>query len=412
VWAQPTGPVHRVRQAVSFLVASANQGLWRSKLSVVFAGFRAGQLLFKLLWRVADNSFVRSSALITGLSLALTGVTLAGIGEWATGRFDSSAPTNDPGASSSSSSPADYEGWRAAAILPSLPALPETSNYLPASTPAYTFHHDVPEVRLQFTVADEQGRLVKNLSPADVRVLDDQSPVPRFTNFERDDNLPLRLGIVLDTSDSVKRVLPDEKSAALNFLDRVMRPQTDNAFVMAFGGNVRLWQAPTANRQQLIDAVQRVQQPGWGTRFFDALYSACAGQFSAQDDRQLVHRAIIVLSDGDDTDSLRGLAEVVAIAQRSEIQIYALTLHPVRSPNRGDLILQELADQTGGRLYIAPSSQDLGQAFAQIEQDLRAQYYVSFPPQARPGFHALRVEVQTPQKLEIHARQGYYALAP
>ena len=89
-----------------------------------------------------------------------------------------------------------------------------------------------------------------------------------------------------------------------------------------------------------------------------------------------------------------------------------LTLHPVRSPNRGDLILQELADQTGGRLYIAPSSQDLGQAFAQIEQDLRAQYYVSFPPQARPGFHALRVEVQTPQKLEIHARQGYYALAP
>ncbi len=412
MWAQPTGPVHRVRQAVSFLVASANQGLWGSKLSVVFAGFRAGQLLFKLLWRVADNSFVRSSALITGLSLALTGVTLAGIGEWAAGRFDGSAPTIDPASSVSSASPADYEGSRTAPMMPPLPALPETSNYLPASTPGYTFHHDVPEVRLQFTVADEQGRLVKNLSPADVRILDDQSPVPRFTNFERDDNLPLRLGIVLDTSDSVKRVLPDEKTAALNFLDRVMRPQTDNAFVMAFGGNVRLWQAPTANRQQLIDAVQRVQQPGWGTRFFDALYSACAGQFSAQDEKQLVHRAIIVLSDGDDTDSLRGLAEVIAIAQRSEIQIYALTLHPARSPNRGDLILQELADQTGGRLYIAPSSQDLGQAFAQIEQDLRAQYYVSFPPQARPGFHALRVQVQTPQKLEIHARQGYYALAP
>jgi VWFA-related protein len=106
------------------------------------------------------------------------------------------------------------------------------------------------------------------------------------------------------------------------------------------------------------------------------------------------------------------LADVIAIAQRSEIQIYGLTLHPQRSISRGDRILQELANQTGGRFYVAASSQDLSAAFAQIEQDLRAQYYVSFPPQARPGFHALRVEVQTPQKLEIHARQGYYALAP
>lgn len=377
-----------------------------------FARVRARQLLlpFKLLGRVADNSFVRSSVLITGLSLALSGVTLAGIGEWAAGRFDSSAV--DPGSSTSAANLADYDGRAAAAFLPPLPVLPETTNYLPANTPGYTFHHDVPEVRLQFTVADEQGRLVQNLSPADVRILDDQSPVPRFTDFERDDNLPLRLGMVVDTSDSVKRVLPDEKTAALNFLDRVMRPQTDNAFVMAFGGNVRVWQTPTANRQQLIDAVQHLQQPGWGTRFFDALYSACTGQFSAQDDKQLVHRAIIVLSDGDDTQSFRGLADVIAIAQRSEIQIYGLTLHPQRSISRGDRILQELANQTGGRFYVAASSQDLSAAFAQIEQDLRAQYYVSFPPQARPGFHALRVEVQTPQKLEIHARQGYYALAP
>jgi hypothetical protein len=277
-------------------------------------------LPFKLLGRVADNSFVRSSVLITGLSLALSGVTLAGIGEWAAGRFDSSAV--DPGSSTSAANLADYDGRAAAAFLPPLPVLPETTNYLPANTPGYTFHHDVPEVRLQFTVADEQGRLVQNLSPADVRILDDQSPVPRFTDFERDDNLPLRLGMVVDTSDSVKRVLPDEKTAALNFLDRVMRPQTDNAFVMAFGGNVRVWQTPTANRQQLIDAVQHLQQPGWGTRFFDALYSACTGQFSAQDDKQLVHRAIIVLSDGDDTQSFRGLADVIAIAQRSEIQIY------------------------------------------------------------------------------------------
>ncbi|MGB8889046.1 MAG: VWA domain-containing protein [Candidatus Korobacteraceae bacterium] len=408
--AQRPVPAPIVQQAVSF-VAGKNQGFGKSKLSAAFAGLGAPQLLFplKLLRGVADNSFVQRSALITGLSLALSGVTLAGIGEWAGGRFDSSAV--DPGSSSSAATAADYD-VRNAAFLPPLPVLPESNNYLPASTPGYTFHHDVPEVRLQFTVADEQGRLVQNLSPADVRVLDDQSPVARFTDFERDDNLPLRLGIVLDTSDSVKRVLPDEKTAALNFLDRVMRPQIDNVFVMAFGGNVRVWQTPTANRQQLTDALRRMQQPGWGTRFFDALYAACSDQLSGHDDAKLVHRAIVVLSDGDDTDSLRGLAEVIAIAQRSEIQIYALTLHARRPMTRGDQILQRLADQTGGRFYIAPSSKDLDAAFAQIEQDLRAQYYVSFTPQARPGFHSLRVEVRTRQKLEIHARQGYYALAP
>jgi VWFA-related protein len=187
-----------------------------------------------------------------------------------------------------------------------------------------------------------------------------------------------------------------------------MRPQTDSAFVMAFGGNVRVWQTPTANRQQLIDAVQRLQQPGWGTRFFDALYSACADQLSGHDNAKLDHRAIVVLSDGDDTESLRGLADVVAIAQRNEIQIYSLTIHAQPAVNRGDQILQRLADATGGRFYIAQSSKDLSGAFDQIEQDLRAQYYVSFAPQAGPGFHSLRVEVQTPQKLEIHARQGYY----
>ncbi len=406
--AQRPVPVHIVQRAVSF-VAGKNQGPGEFKLSATFAGLGARQLWFplKLLWWVADNSLVQRSVLITGLSLALGGVTLAGIGEWAAGRFDSAAV--DPAAAASA---ADYNPSPGPALIPRLPELPETSNYLPASTPGYTFRREVPEVRLQFTVADAQGRLVQNLSPADVRVLDDQSPVPRFTDFERDDNLPLRLGIILDTSDSVKRVLPDEKTAARSFLERVMRPQSDNAFVMAFGGNVRVWQTPTADRQQLTDAVYRIQQPGWGTRFYDALYSACADQLSGHDQDKLVHRAIVVLSDGDDTDSFRSLADVIAIAQRSEIQIYALTLHPQRAPNRGDQILQRLTDATGGRFYIAQSSHDLDGAFAQIEQDLRAQYYVSFPPQPRPGFHALRVEVQTPQKLEIHARQGYYALAP
>ena len=125
-----------------------------------------------------------------------------------------------------------------------------------------------------------------------------------------------------------------------------------------------------------------------------------------------MHRAIVVLTDGDDTQSIHSLGNVIAAAQRNEIQIYALTIHSLGVADRGDRILQRLADATGGRLYVAPSSRDLGAAFAQIEQDLRTQYYVSFPPQqATPGYHSLRIEVRPAQKLEVHARQGYYAMA-
>ena len=405
--------MHIVQRTVSFLIATAGPRFRQSKFATVFAGVDASRFLFllKLLCRVADKSFVQRSALIAGLSLALSGVTLAGISEWASGRFDSS--TADGGSSSTSAALFGYDGSRVVAAVPSpLSRLPESGDHLPAGSPGYTLRRDVPEVRLQFTVADEQGRVVQDLSPDDVRIFDNQSPVARFSDFERGQDLPLHIGLILDTSDSVKRVLPEEKAAAVNFLQQIMRPQTDTAFIMGFGGDIKLWQDSTANRQELIDAIARLKQPGWGTRLFDALYSACDSQLSNKGDGKLIHRAIVVLSDGDDTQSFRSLGNAIAAAQRSEIQIYALTIHPQGAVDRGDRILQRMADATGGRLYVAPSSRDLGAAFAQIEQDLRTQYYVSFPPQqATPGFHALRIEVRPPQKLEIHARQGYYAMA-
>jgi VWFA-related protein len=354
---------------------------------------------------------VQKSALITGLSLALSGVTLAGVSEWASGRFDSAVA--DGGASTIAAAASGYDGSRGVVAAPSpLPALPETSDHLPAETPGYTFRRNVPEVRLQFTVADEQGRVVQDLSPDDVRIFDNQAPVASFSDFERAQDLPLQLGLILDTSDSVKRVLPEEKAAAVNFLQQIMRPQTDTALVMGFGGDIKLWQDATADRQQLMDAIARLKQPGWGTRFFDALYSACNGRLATAGDGKLVHRAIVVLTDGDDTHSIHTLGNAIAAAQRNEIQVYALTIHPLGVADRGDRILQRLADATGGRLYVAASSRDLGPAFAQIEQDLRTQYYVSFPPQpGRRGYHALHIEVRPAQKLEIHARQGYYAMA-
>ncbi len=367
--------------------------------------FRFGITLKVLAW-LADKWLVRRATLVYGLSFALAGGTFLGIGEWAAGRFDGGSAERAPAATLD---PSSYTRDRIAIRPMAMPDLPE-SDHLPANTPDYTFRRDIPEVRLQFTVADQRGKLVRDLSADDIRVFDNQSPVAHFSEFERGDDLPLHLGLVIDTSDSVRRVLLEEKTAAIDFLEMIMRPQTDRAFVIAFGGEFKTWQSSTADRQALVDAVTRLQEPGWGSRVYDALYSACSSQPSAATDGKDLHRAIVVLSDGDDTDSIHGLTDVVSAAQRSEVQIYPLTIHPRKKIERGDRVLQRLADSTGGRLYVAESAKELGAAFSQIEQDLRTQYYVSFPPQqSTPGYHSLRVEVRAPSHLEVHAREGYYA---
>lgn len=411
MYVQGLGLAYVARQVVNLFFHGATSGVGQWKLSATSAGSRGVQmwLSLKLLVAAVDICVVRRSALVAGLSLALCGLALVGIGEWAAGRFENAEP--DGGSSvppaSSSTSPR-----RVDALPAPLPVLPDTSDHLPAHAPGYTFRRDIDEVRLQFTVADEQGRVVNDLTSEEVRVFDDQTPVTHFNEFERDDNRPLQIGLLLDTSDSVRRVLPEEKAAATKFLQRVLRPQTDTAFVMGFGGDVKVWQTPTANSGQLLDAIARLQEPGWGTRFYDALYSACNSQVMGDSNGKVFHRALVVLSDGDDTQSLRGFRDVIGVAMRGEVQIYALTIRSGKADDRGDLVLRRLTDTTGGRVYVAASSRDLDSAFEQIEQDLRTQYYVSFSPtQPNPGFHSLRVEIRAPEKLQVHARLGYYATA-
>lgn len=348
------------------------------------------------------------SVLSFGLSLSLCGLALIALGEAAGDRLAKVAP--NVGSAAASLSEPDSRANETAAT-PYLPNLPEGRDHLPASLPDYSIRRDVHEVRLQFTVADVRGQAVTQLSAGDVQVWDNQIPVSHFTEFHRADDLPRFFGILLDTSSSVTSVLPQEKAAAGRFLERILRPEIDSAFVMGFAGDVKLWQASTRNREQLLNAIRRFEEPGWGTRFYDGLYAACNPPVQPPDGAR-VHRAVIVLSDGDDTQSLRGLRDVIGAAQGRDVQIYSLAIRG-QAWDHGDLVLQRLADASGGRAYFVRSPQDLDDAFAQIEQDLRTQYYVSFrasPP--APGFHTLRVEVRAPSKLEVHARQGYYAAAP
>lgn len=323
------------------------------------------------------------SALSFGLSLALCALALMGFGKAAGGRVANAAPNGR-----SSAPPAAYREGMASetAAPPYLSNLPEGGDHLPVRLPDFTIRREVGEVRLQFTVADAHGRAVTQLSAGDVRVWDNRALVSHFTEFQRADDLPLSFGLLLDTSSSVSSVLPQEKAAANRFLNRILRPEIDSAFVMAFGADVKLWQTSTRDREQLSAAIQRLHEPAWGTRFYDALFAACTQPVQPADGVR-VHRAVIVLSDGDDTQSLRGLRDVIGAAQSREIQIYALTIQGGQSWDAGDLVLERLADATGGRAYFVRSIEDLDGAFAQIEQDLRTQYYVSFPPsQPAPVF--------------------------
>ena len=277
------------------------------------------------------------------------------------------------------------------------------------SAPSFTIHRDVPEVRLQFTVSDELGHPVKGLTAGDVRILDNESAVPRIRHFSQSEDLPLQIGILLDVSDSVHKTVAREKLASDLFLQSVLRPETDRAFVLAFSSESRVWQAPTGDRESLRQSLSGIREQGTATNLYDAVFYACRGRFAQNGDSGIVQRILLLLSDGNDTGSLHALPDAVAQAQLHDVQIYALSIHPKRGTSAGDEILMRLADETGGHFYMANSESELRAVFASMEQQMRTQYSVSFPPAGgRAGFHTLRVEMTNRRKAHIQARQAYY----
>src|SRR5271169_3263273 len=162
----------------------------------------------------------------------------------------------------------------------------------------YTIRRTVPEVRFQFSVADERGRLVNSIAADDIRIFDNQRAVQRIRQFSRQDDLPLQVGILLDVSDSVQKNILREKLAAQFFLRQVLRPRSDLAFLVAFAKDVELWQTSTGDPTALRDAVERVQQPSYAaTNLYDGVFSACLNQFSIRSGNEAGQRVIVLFSD-------------------------------------------------------------------------------------------------------------------
>lgn len=294
---------------------------------------------------------------------------------------------------------------------------------------------------LFFTAADKHKRFISSLKREDVRVLEDGIPQEIFT-FQPNSDLPLSLAILIDTSGSEERTLPEEKAAARSFLESVMRPTKDEAAVVSFTGEVTLEQGLTGNIARLRRAIDRVefvppsgyigggvvvggtppisgtqQMLAGSTAIWDAIWATSNELLSESAEHQ--RRAIILLTDGQDTISQVRMQDAISRALKADALIYAIGIGDRYEFGINEGALKKLTEGTGGRAYFPRNERDLREAFAQIERELREQYLIAYSPsnKTRDGsYRRVAIEILNPElrkeNLRLTYRPGYFAKTP
>jgi Ca-activated chloride channel family protein len=273
-----------------------------------------------------------------------------------------------------------------------------------------TIHKRVDEVSVVFTATNGHGKFVRDLSQGDFRVLDNNQPPQSILDFRRETNLPLRVGLLVDDSGSVKSRFAFEQNAAISFLQQVVRPVIDRAFVIGFNSHAKLMKDFTDNNAQLSSAIYNLKAGG-GTALYDAIYLACKEKLLKTGDERPVRRAIIVLSDGEDNQSQMSLGAAIQMAQRAEVVIYAISTDDSGLVLRGDGVLEQLSTYTGGRAFFPYKMNDITKSFSAIEEELRSQYSLAYKPadlSADGRYHSIEISALN-KKVHVRARPGYYA---
>jgi Ca-activated chloride channel family protein len=290
-------------------------------------------------------------------------------------------------------------------------------------------------VHLVATVTDRRHNFITDLDKSDFKVLEDGIPQDiRF--FGRETDLPLRIGLLLDTSNSIRPRLAFEQDAAIDFLSSVIRREKDMAFLMTFDNEPEVIQDFTGDTSQLTSAIRK-QRAGGGTALHDAIFRAAEKLSNpplAPGPNPAVRRVLVVISDGEDNLSDHALSDAIEAAIRAEASIYAISTNTewistgtiagdrVASPSDlshkshlgpGDRVLEKFADQSGGRVFFPYRVDDLAQSFVDIGSELRSQYFIAYSPANTPTADKYRrIEVQTDRKgLIVRSRKGYYAIA-
>jgi len=280
-----------------------------------------------------------------------------------------------------------------------------------------TFSSDVQVVNLLATVRNKNHEILRDLTKDDFQILENgRSQTIKY--FTRESDLPLTIGLMVDTSMSQLHVLDAERGASLRFLDEVLREKKDHVFIMQFDLTVQTRQPLTGSRRELNEALAFVDTPtrnqlrsqyGGGTLLFDSIVDASGDIMKKQQGR----KALIVLSDGGENGSDASLSDAIEAAQRAETLIYTI-LFSDGSYGSNPGIMQRLAKETGGGYFEVSKKLSIDQVFALIQEDLRNQYsigYVSDRPPVVSEFRKLQLTVKRPA-LVVQSRDKYWAGPP
>ncbi|MGB8115499.1 MAG: VWA domain-containing protein [Candidatus Sulfotelmatobacter sp.] len=269
----------------------------------------------------------------------------------------------------------------------------------------------INEVNVVFTVTDKHGKRVTDLKENDFRIVDDNKPPAEIRSFHAEANLPLQVGLLIDASNSVRDRFKFEQQSAVEFLNQIIRRGYDQAMVVGFDVTPEVAQDFTDDSEKLAHGVRELR-PGGGTAMYDALYFACRDKLLKKPQNGPTRRAIILLSDGDDNQSHVSMGEAVEMAQRAETIVYTISTNVSGTKGPGDKVLERIADATGGRAFFPFQIRDVSNAFAEIQDELRSQYAVSYKPadfKADGHFRTIEIVALDRRNFRVRARRGYFA---
>ena len=276
---------------------------------------------------------------------------------------------------------------------------------------APTIRLGVNEVNLIFTVTDRHGHYIPNLRQSDFALLDDQKAPSKVTSFHQQINLPLRVGVVIDASTSIRSRFQFEQQSATEFLLQILKAKSDRAFVMGFDSTPAIQQDWTNNIDALEAGVNRLR-PGGGTALFDAVYTACRDKLlDVSRGQEPVRKAIVLISDGDDNQSRVYQEEAIKECQRAETIIYSISTNWTPSRGKGDDVLAKMSEETGGQVFFPPSIEEMTNSFQSIEEELRSQYALTYTPadfKYNGAFRPIYLFCND-RRYQARAKKGYFA---
>ena len=279
---------------------------------------------------------------------------------------------------------------------------------LPSSTSG-PIRAEVTRVNMLFTVTDKHGRFVTDLGKDDFEIFENKKP-QNILEFTSETDLPLRLAILIDTSNSIRDRFRFQQEAATNFINSVMREQ-DKATIVSFDTAAELVADLTNDTHRLENAIRDLR-PGGGTALYDAIYSACKEQLMRDQPMYKFRRAMVILSDGDDNESRYSREQALEMAQRADTVVYTISTNISHIETEGDKVMRYFAEQTGGVSFFPFQASDLNQSFENIANELRHQYNLFYRPEPLKNdgqYHTVLIKVRGRKDLVVRARKGYYA---